>query len=82
MSKKVSIPAKGCRRQSSRLCAWCTRCLVRNTETGNDTKFDPPCSARVKIRGVILLDGNRSKLMERISRLIDDATSSNPNPKS
>lgn len=67
--------AKGCRRPSccSPLCEWCVRCLAENTKHGLDTKFDPACADRSRVRGVIVLDGNRSRLMERIQRLIEDA---------
>lgn len=63
---------------SLHLCDWCAECLTKNTLHGMESKIhepcdDPKCAGGRLIRGVIVLDGDRSKLMKRIEALIEDA---------
>lgn len=56
------------------LCDWCAKNLVENTQMCLDSRFYKyMCQCAPQVRGVIVLDGNKSRLVERIRALIDDA---------
>ncbi len=68
---------------SPRLCEWCAKNIVENCKMGSDTTFSrlgcgDKCDSGDKIRGVIVLDGDRSKLIKRIQWLIEDAGNAEP----
>ena len=58
---------------SPTICDWCRKNLIENTQVKLDTKFYAnmcDCAAKCGVRGVIVLDGDKAKLQERIARLI------------
>lgn len=63
---------------SPRFCDWCAKNVVENCAYGLDTHFHDKCENRKcaggrAVRGLIVLDGDKSKLKARISTLLDDA---------
>jgi hypothetical protein len=66
------------RRVQPRFCEWCAKNFAENTALGLDSKFYHPCEDRLcpsgrTVRGIIVLDGDRRKVEERLERILHDA---------
>jgi hypothetical protein len=66
----VALPRHG----SPHFCDWCAKNVVENCAHGLDTKFYSVCGRGCvggrEVRGLIVLDGDKSKLLKRIEALI------------
>lgn len=66
------------RLKSTKLCADCVRILIANIQVGLDSWYwdlactSKGCAGGRRLKGIILVDGNRKKLKERIKTLVDN----------